>query len=163
MLGEDGIRRLVQPAIASDGAKPEGVAAGREQPKEDVLAHGELRSERRDLERAGEAEPGAAVRRKAEDGAALENDVAGVGRNLAEQLGHQRGFARAVGADDRVYGAGPNREGDVARRVDAAERFPEMACLQHRLHERLPGRSERSPCRNPSTTAMSRRPKKNCQ
>jgi len=52
-----------------------------------------------------------------------EADVAGIGFEGAADLGDQGGFARAVGADHRVYLAGAQIEADVIAGAHGAEGF----------------------------------------
>ena len=75
----------------------------------DIALGGEAAEDAGDLERAGEAEPGALGGGERGDVAPLEPDGAAVGRELAGDLADQRRLAGAVGADQRMDLAAPRR------------------------------------------------------
>ena len=95
-------RRRAQLCLAARVApEAERVAGMRLHGERDVLERGEIRKQRRDLERARQAELAAALHRQRGDVVAAELDAPGVGRDLAGELADQRGLAGAVRADDR--------------------------------------------------------------
>src|SRR6185312_1521390 len=100
----------------------------------DVVEHREVEKERGDLERAGEPEMAAPPRRQARDVGAGEADAAGIGRQLAAELGDERGLAGAVRADDGVQFAFRDLEHEVVGGDDAAEALGELVDLQQRAH-----------------------------
>ena len=87
----------------------------------DVVEHRHAVEQRHVLEGAADADARDGMARLAEDGAALEQDVAVVGHVEARQAVEERGLARAVGADQAGDLAGRHVEGDAVQRHDAAE------------------------------------------
>ena len=98
-----------------------------------IVEDGEIREQRGDLERAGEAELAAPIGRQRGDVVAVEMDAAGVGRELARELADQRALARAVRPDDGVQLAGGHNERNVIGRDDAAEAFAQVFDAQQSI------------------------------
>jgi hypothetical protein len=67
------------------------------------------------------------------DLAALEDDLAAVGRVHADERLHERALARAVVADQRHDLVGVDREVRAAQRVHATEALVDLASLEHGL------------------------------
>src|SRR5436190_13001079 len=80
-----------------------------------IVEDGEIREQRGDLERAGEAELAAPIGGQRGDVVAAEMDAADVGREFARQLADQRALARAVWPDDGMKLAGRYQERNVVR------------------------------------------------
>ena len=87
-----------------------------------VVEHRQVAEQREVLEGAADADVGDAVRRPAQDAAALEQDVAGARRVEPAEAVEQRRLAGAVRADQAEDLALPHVERDVVERDDAAER-----------------------------------------
>src|SRR5258708_2644636 len=94
------LRRASSRTISADSAGP---LLHRQR---DIVEGGELAKDRRDLERAGDAERGAARRTEPRDVAPGKPDGAGIGTQLAGERGNQGCLARAVRADHRMDLAG---------------------------------------------------------
>jgi len=77
-----------------------------------VVEGGEFAQHRGDLEGARQPEPHPGMRGQARDVAAGKLDGAGVWLEVAGELAHQRGLARAVGADQGMNLAGPDVDRD---------------------------------------------------
>src|SRR6478736_6310786 len=94
---------LAKLGFATGGApEPERMAGMRLHRQRDIIERGEMRKQRRDLERARKSHQAAAVHRQRGDVAAAEMDAAGIRRDLAGELADQRGLAGAVRPDDGV-------------------------------------------------------------
>ena len=87
-----------------------------------------------DLEGAYEAELDAAVTRGGGDVVAAEHDLAGGRGQDASQEIDQRGLAGTVRSDQRLAGAGLEREGDVVGHMQGAEAAVQAADLQRGGH-----------------------------
>ena len=134
-----------------------------------IVEHAEIEKQRRDLERAREAEPAAPVHRQRGDVAAGKTDAAGIGRQLAAELGDQRGLAGAVRPDDRVQLAGRRRRASDRRwRRCPRSAWPDsrpaasgslMGCAFARIFDSSPS----MPPRANSTTSSSSGPRMICQ
>ena len=99
-------------------------------PDHDVLEHGQRREEREVLERPPDAERRDAMGRQPEDRAAVEADVASVGRVEAAQAVEERRLAGAVRADEADDGAALDVEAEPVEGDDAAEVNREIAHAQ---------------------------------
>src|SRR5262249_29422155 len=98
-------------------------------PQEDVVEDRQVRRQRELLLDEADAVPDGVTRRPVADRLAVDEDLAGVGRDGAGDDLAQRRLARAVLADERVDLAGGELEADVGERdrrpvalVDAAHR-----------------------------------------
>ena len=94
--------------------------------------------------------------RRKPHGLPIEPDLAGVGRQHAAQDVHQRGFARAVFADQRVDLARPNAE------VDAFEHDILVKLLAYAAHFQFIGRVWHIPspfCASASRASCALRPR----
>ena len=98
-----------------------------------VLPHGQLREDRRDLKSATDPGPGDHVRRLARDVAAVEDHLARGRLQLAGQQIEERRLARAVRADDGVAVALLHLQADVFDRAQAAEVFAQVLDAEQRL------------------------------
>ena len=88
-----------------------------------VLQDGHLAEQLGGLEGAGDAEPGDAMRGKPGDDPGRRGCTQALRRPVvAGQDVEQNGLAGAVGADERMDGAGLDREADAVERSHAAER-----------------------------------------
>jgi hypothetical protein len=93
----------------------------------DVLEHRHGREQREVLEGPADTEPGDAMAGQAEDGPALEQDVAVVGRVEAAEAIEERGLAGAVGPDESHDLPGLHLEGDPLERDNAPEPHRDVA------------------------------------
>ena len=98
----------------------------------DVLPHREASERLHDLEGAGNAGFGAAMRRQARDINAVEPNASASRRNEAGYNGERRGFTGAVRADQPDDAAGCNRERNISQRQHATETFMQAAHFKHR-------------------------------
>ena len=103
------------------GQEAERMAGMRLDRQRHVLERGELAQHRGDLEGARQAQPDAGMGRQVRDVAAGEVDGAGIGRQVAGELAHQRGLAGAVGADQGMDLARPDIDRDGVGGDQAAE------------------------------------------
>ena len=105
---------------------------------------GEVRKQRRDLERAREPEQAAVIDRQRGDVLSVEHDAAGVRDDLAGELADQRGLAGAVRADDGLQLARHHVERDIVGGDHAAEALGQALDLEQRVSH---GRTSRAGCR----------------
>src|SRR5262249_36783959 len=97
----------------------------------DVLGYGHRAEGRRHLKGAAHAEPPNVARRKSDDAAIGEFDIAAIGRELPVDQVETGRFPRAVGADQRQEFAFTDVEADVLDRVHAAEGLRQVANAEH--------------------------------
>src|SRR4029079_9230485 len=90
-------------------------------PDEDVLEDGHRAEQVDVLERPGDAPPHDLVRRGAQQGRAVQLDLAGIRRVEPRDHVEHRGLARAVRADQAGHDAPVDVEGDAVQSHDAAE------------------------------------------
>src|SRR5215510_7702373 len=86
-----------------------------------IVERGEVKKQRRDLERAGKAKGAALMDRQGRDIAAGEMDAPGVGRDLTRELPDQRALAGAIRPDDGVQLARLYRQRDGVGSHDATK------------------------------------------
>src|SRR3989442_7421814 len=127
--------------LAADPREPERVrqdvaARAAVDPDHDVLEHGQRREEREVLERPPDAERRDAMGRQPEDRAAVEADVASVGRVEAAQAVEERRLAGAVRADEADDRSLVHVERDGVEREDAPETDREVVNGQDRHQAR---------------------------
>ena len=121
--------RLVGEPATADELDAAGVdlalaaAAAERRRHHEILEHGHAAERLRDLERAADAEAAAALRRKASDVGAGEENAPGIGRDRAAGDAEQRRLAGAVRPDDAERLALGEREVEVARHHHGAEPF----------------------------------------
>ena len=132
--------------------------------------HGQSGKQRIDLKSARHATLDALVLREAAHSFLVEEHVTRGRREHARQQVDQGRLARAVRTDNRVPGAGIEREGDVGIGLECPERFAQSLRAQGVRHVRL--RSQRrcsaiappiKPPRANITIATSKSPSQNCQ
>ena len=99
----------------------------------DIVERGEIAKDAGDLERAGDAESGAADGTKPRDIAAGEMDRPGVGMQFADELRDQRCLAGAVGPDHGMDLAGRDSERHLAGREESAKALGQRAGFEERL------------------------------
>ena len=149
-LGQAGLRngavcRLYQLGLAQHrGPKTKTVAAVRLHGQGHVLQHRELGKHRGDLKRSGQAQQGPLRRGQAGDVAPVKQGAATVGPNFAGELPNQGGFARAVGADDRMQLARRQGQRNMVGGEQAAIAFDQLLELQQRPHSPSPDRPWRA-------------------
>src|SRR5664280_2855677 len=130
----------------------------------DIVEHAEIEEQRGDLERARQAQRAAPIHRQRGDVVAGKTDAAGIGPQLANELGDQRSLAGAVRPDHRVQLAGIHAERKIVGGDDALEALGQVVHLQQRLaHRRTFASSPTMPPRANSTTSSSSGPRIICQ
>src|SRR6266852_2688663 len=131
---EHPVGRRGKPGVApADQAREHGalvLLAGQDQ----VLAHGQLRKDLKQLKRAAHAEPIEIARTHAGHGTAVEMHVAGARPQLSEDAIEQRRLAAAVGTDDAENFTFGDVEGYAVDGDDAAEALPEIAHFENATH-----------------------------
>ena len=120
------------PGLALHGAAvdPSRQARGRLVAQQDVFGHRQIGDRHQLLVDHGNAVADGILRAAEHDGPAAQQDLARVDPVQAGQHFHQRRFARAVLAHQRMHLAGPECQRNVHQCLDARERFADIARLE---------------------------------
>src|SRR5262245_57139485 len=101
-----------------------------------VVQCGEIKKQRRDLERARKPKGGRPINGQGGNIAPGKGDRAGIGRELARKLSDQRGLAGSVRTDDGVQLALSHVELDVVRSDNALEALEQPLDFKQRVRHR---------------------------
>src|SRR5215813_8577183 len=147
LVGKAHIAQQRAAAVTDRGAREMVAVSGIDRVEEwdpQIVDQVEAAERLRQLEAAGEPQPGALVGRQAVDRTPIEDDIATVVVQHAGEAIDERALARAVGADQPEPLAVRDGEVDALQRDKAAKALAESADLEDRpFHHRVDRRRQR--------------------